>query len=345
MTSKAVHLVRHLAHATRAQSAHTQNKEELIGQVQKVKFLVKEPRVRKDVLYDELARLETQVGLVLNLEKHLIRKETGDINDLKNQLRDMRLRQSLTESGELPKRLDRILFLISELAARVDSYASVKENREKRMEELEGKIKESVERNFKELITLEKSITALERRYEELKQNRDVDQKHLRHIERRLKELRQKLLEKKGEIAEKRKEEFEKKLWGMPLKPEEELPAPKPVSALSFTPKPIPPPVVVESEVPEEQETPLTPEKPEPRHKMLFPEFAPSMGEEKKPSFPLFKEEKPVGERFAGLKIPPPPRPERGFTPAFEEELPPVPPLPREEKKGIRAFFQRLFRK
>ena len=186
MNTKALRLVKYLAQASKQEKKEEHH--ELVKQVKKVKTLAKKTQTQP--LQEELVKLESQISQVLKLEKNLLRREQTDVTSLNNQLNDLRLRLSVSESGPLRQRLDRILFLLGELTSRIDSYATMKEARQKRIEEIEKKVKESVERNFKEIITIEKSISSLDTRYSELKQNRDIDQKHLKRIESKLKELR-----------------------------------------------------------------------------------------------------------------------------------------------------------
>ncbi len=219
-----VSLIKSLA---RASAQSTPAHEELIAQIQKLKSLA-EKQNSKHVIHTELHKLEGQLRQVAKNQGRMLRKETDDMAALRVQLDEMK-----TGSGvELAQRLDRVMFLLSELNARVDTHASIREEQKKRMDELDQKITDNLEKNFKEIVQLEKSIAALDSKHADLKASEQFDQKHLKHIESRIRRLRGDLFEKKVELAEKRKDALIRE--ALPLNPRTELEAPPRRSAIGF---------------------------------------------------------------------------------------------------------------
>ncbi len=267
-------------------------------------------RAQHPELNEACTMLEQQLTRILRLEQTLLRKERIDTVSLQRQIHELREQLALSGSDELRRRLGRIEFLIGELGARVDTYVSMKERHDRRVEELEQRIKSNIDRNFQEILAVEKSIAALEKRAGELRQERDVDQNYLRTIDQRLDELRQRLFAKKLALAGKR---------GGSAVPAAEKQKPEAEESAAFPGTPLPPPAALPSSE---------------QHRMLFP---PPMQQTKGPvEFPLFKE-KPVSASPAG-------RPQEDPSPPLPE-IPPPPGMNRpEQEHPLGSFLKRLFR-
>ncbi len=253
---------------------------------------------------------------------------------MQKQLRDLRLKLSVTDSGELQRRLDRILFLLSELSARFETYTSIKVDREQKVKEIERKIKESVSQDLEEISEVEERVADLEERYRILKQKKKkVDKKQLQMLANKISFLRQKLADKRIEIAEKRKEDMARSFAGLPSRMQQRPQQPQKPQQFEeerYTTKPIPRPRLV---FPQQIQKPL--------HKIMFPEAQPVQDPESQ-QFPLYREEKPLAERF-------PPLPQPRFGAEFEQqqlaELPPLPALPLKKESILEKIFGSLGRK
>ena len=195
-----------------------------------------------------------------------------DIRDLKFQISDLKTKLALTGAQGLKPSLDKIAFLLGELTSRIDTYVKIKTDREQRIEELEKKIKERMDVNYKELMQMEKTLNSLEDKYEKISKKETSEDAKLKVIEERITELRNKLVEKREEIVEKKKMEL--------MKVKSQLPA-----------KPIPPPKLM---FPEEEKI---------KHKLMFPEAPPPPKPRKEPDFlpPEFPRKKGFMSWLKGL--------------------------------------------
>ena len=308
MASRALHLARHLAQAADARDSRresTMQHQQLLGHVQRMKML--SARAQRPELNEACTMLEQQLTRILRLEQTLLRKERIDTVSLQRQIHELREQLALSGSDELRRRLGRIEFLIGELGARVDTYVGMKERHDRRVEELEQRIKSNIDRNFQEILAVEKSIAALEKRAGELRQERDVDQSYLRTIDQRLDELRQRLFAKKLALAGKR---------GGGAVPATEKQKPEAEESAALLGAPAPPLTALPS--PEQ-------------HRMLFP---PPMQQTKgSVGFPLFKE-KPV-----------PALPAEELQEEPLPEIPPPPGMNKpEQEHPLGSFLKRLFR-
>lgn len=266
ISPKTLSFVEGLAKAQEKSEQGLKSKAELQKNLQQIKKMADQPGV-KNSLREELAKLEDNVMRVAAMEKQILNKEDMDIRDLKFQIRDLKTKLALTGAEGLKPSLDRITYLLGELTARIDTYTQIKTDREKRIEELETKIKQRMEENFKEINQIEKTLESLEKRYEEIKSTGDANQVTLNKIEEKISELRNKLIEKKHEVVQKKltqaKEEKRVGMFGqLPEKSSSHLPA-----------RPIPPPKFMN--FPE----------PEIKHKMIFPDIPSPQKFRKEPDF------------------------------------------------------------
>ena len=74
MASTAVRFVKALAYASQTPAQKTEEKKELIQQIETVKTLIKTPKAHKNRIAKELSRLERQLEKVVVLEHQLLRQ-------------------------------------------------------------------------------------------------------------------------------------------------------------------------------------------------------------------------------------------------------------------------------
>ncbi|MBW3015272.1 hypothetical protein KY330_02520 [Candidatus Woesearchaeota archaeon] len=96
--------------------------------------------------------------------------------------------EQLTRATDEIKRVHRD---ISELRERVDTV-SFKPMDRKRLDELERRIREDVQKNRKELLIIEQEIRQLERKSKKLKETGDVDKKVIEKVEKKIGDLKEK---------------------------------------------------------------------------------------------------------------------------------------------------------
>ena len=192
MYSRTARLVKVLTQANHFSNLGHEEKQKIFRHVEKVKSIMQEPQLDKDALYAELASLEKKMEEVLSFERKLLGRE-ADIKHLEHQLNDLRHKLSLSDSKQLRKRLDRILFLLGELAARADAHAHSKELHEERIAQVDKKVNSFLLQNTKNNNQLISPMSSLEKRYAKLKDNPEIPMVYLQSIESRILAIRQKL--------------------------------------------------------------------------------------------------------------------------------------------------------
>jgi hypothetical protein len=179
---KAHHLVRRLARASDKPSYHT---DDILARFQRVKKIAKHSAVGS-VHHDKLRRE------VIRLEKVLVERSKKN-KDLRRELRELKLHNSVTDTADLNKKFDRLIFLLGELAAKMSVVSKSKAQTHQRRHHLEKRIEKSVKKRSHHLIQTEKKIEELERILGRLKRKKTVDPERLAVVEDRIKELRRQL--------------------------------------------------------------------------------------------------------------------------------------------------------
>ena len=214
MASTAVRFVKALAYASQTPAQKTEEKKELIQQIETVKTLIKTPKAHKNRIAKELSRLERQLEKVVVLEHQLLRQNHSESGELKNQLKDLRLKLSLVHSGALKHQMDRLLFLIGEVGARVDNYVSMKEHHNTRMKSLEQSITKKMSPLNSRVSHIEQAIGQIEGRFSSLNKNAKLSVEQKKLFETRLARLRQALHKKKLEQLEKHRSVIQQSFHG-----------------------------------------------------------------------------------------------------------------------------------
>lgn len=353
VTLKTKQLLKSLAKAGQ-QMQQTQSKHEsVVAQLEKVKELSQQKAVPKRQLSEELEVLSQMLGGISDMQGQLLRKEDEQAAEVKRELRELKLKLSLVQSGDLSRKLDRIGFLITELTTRVNNYVDIKTDRERRVEELERKIKEQVSVNYRELQKLEQSVEALQEKYNELRESGKYSREHLSAVEKKLDELRLSVLKKKEQIIARRQEELmlprvesvQKKLLPapkprMPSSAQSKLPGQdQPFSSKLSSSRPEPVQGVSKSmpDLGDDDLLSLFPEEAagnggsvSGQHDFMFPKAG--QGMEQPPSF--------EAEELSKKDIPPPPF--EDFMPI--EPLQDLPPPPSKRRRGgLLGFVHRMF--
>ncbi|MBW2963462.1 hypothetical protein KY306_01670 [Candidatus Woesearchaeota archaeon] len=215
---KAMSFVKGLSKAQAETEHGAQTKKELEKSLTKVKSLAGQPGVKRS-LKEELEKLEDHILKVASMEKQILNKEDMDIKDLKFQIGDLKTKLALTGAEGLKQSLDKIGFLLAELNSQVRTYSNIQTDREKRVEELEKKIKEGMETHFREITEMEKTLARLEDKYEEIRKTEKSEDEKLKLIADRINELRERLIEKRAEIVEKKKHELMVQKSQLPARP------------------------------------------------------------------------------------------------------------------------------
>ncbi len=320
-SSQALVLMKHLAEAAQNRQASSDGKGQILEQIQKVKFLARASSPQKEKLKEELERLEQQLVHMLSPGSQLIKKEAGEFIPLKDELQQLRMRLALSSSSDLQKSLNRILFLIGDLGARMESYMTIKDERERRIEKIEKKIREQIDCNFEEIFRIEESISGMEERYSEIKKDTKIDKKRLSDIEAQISELRKKLMEKRTKLLGEQEEEGANNNDPYPQNAQ---------------------PVQAQRKITFPQKKSSSQENGGITHHILFPENLPSGSEA---AFPLFREEDGPSAEVKEPDESPNDNEEKISSELYNSSLPPPPQIKSGEHKGILQSLKSAFRK
>lgn len=242
---KARHFAKHVLLVAKKQKEKKQAREALTKHVKKVKRMTKAKSLKKADLAKALEELEQRVDEVLEKEGTLLvtaKKETEATQGVKSELskveerlneiskRDEEVIETLRskireleqelrgservrtmQTMENKQRLTGISSMIIDLRSRLTEMLRIKTSHDKRVEELEKKIKHKVSRNFQEMVKLEQHLNAMEEKYELMKKEGRYDKTMLEEVEDKIAELRKRLFLKKAGIEP----------------PEEKVPVPK----------------------------------------------------------------------------------------------------------------------
>ena len=101
------------------------------------------------------------------------------------------------ETGQNRRKIDEIYNLINAVNERVNKLVELKTERERKIKELEHKIKTESDTNQQEILRMEERLGETEQRYNKLKQQRKFSPTHLERIRRSIESFKRILAEKK----------------------------------------------------------------------------------------------------------------------------------------------------
>ena len=226
--------VKHVILAAKKQHEREQAKQNLAKQLEKVKTATTK-KANKTEIEKELKKLEKKLNDVLqkegkiiseekkdrvmdqslkgeirNLEvkiKQLSDKDTQVIEMLVNQIKGLEHELRITEGARHKEATDnkfeinQLSRAIVDMRERLKQSIEQKQERDKRIEEIEKKIKEKVGKNYNEIVKLEKQLLAMEDRYELAKKEGKYDKSILEEIEDRIKIVKQRLIMRRAGIG------------------------------------------------------------------------------------------------------------------------------------------------
>lgn len=227
--------VRHVVRAAKKQEEKKRAKEALKRQVRKVKKISVTKGIKKELIEKELKKLEDYLKEVLEKEGKLIvasKRDTEvteylkeEIKRLENKVGELRQRDieliemlrdqikgleqelRITEHGREEEtsvnklEIENISKAVVELRERIKQFVVSRTERERRIAELEKRIKEKVGKNYAEILKLEKQLRAMEEKYELVRKEGVYDKSILQEIGDKIKQLRQRLIMKKAGVG------------------------------------------------------------------------------------------------------------------------------------------------
>ncbi|MBW2992615.1 hypothetical protein KY345_05350 [Candidatus Woesearchaeota archaeon] len=169
-------------------------REDLKKHIAKVKKLAAGKRPSLGAIKKHISEIEDKVNNVLQKEAKLLRSsayENKTIVDLRKRIKELEEEISLKElhNKNLLKlnedNINKLSETIDALQKKIESYISTKTERERRMKELEDKIRRKVE-----VKGVDERLAELEKKYAELKQREDIEEEDLERVKHRIDHLK-----------------------------------------------------------------------------------------------------------------------------------------------------------
>ena len=168
-------------------------------------FLIKEGRLKAEegekgviskATHVELDRLNQKVKNLSAKDAYVIEMLAGKIKELEDELKITEQARQKEES-ENKFDIEQLSQAILDQRERLKKFIESKNERDKRMEEIEKKIKEKVGKNYDEIVKLEKQLQEMEAMYGLIKEKGVSD----KEIEDRIKLIKQRLIMKRAGIG------------------------------------------------------------------------------------------------------------------------------------------------
>lgn len=223
---EAKRLIKHMILAAERQKNSFKQKYDLNSQIERVKAAQpSKPKIRKELeilesKIDEVIEKEGKIMFAsqmentvsLDLKKEIQRLES-QINDLKEKDTDVigSLKDEISlikQSYQYERSINRLELentskAIIELRERIKKFVESREERDKKMDEIERKIKDRVGKNYGEILRIEKLIKDMEQRYDLIRKQGKYDRSILEEVEEKIRTLKQRLIMKKAGVPEK----------------------------------------------------------------------------------------------------------------------------------------------
>jgi hypothetical protein len=263
-------LAKHVLLAAKKQQDQQQSIDVLSEHVKKVKKLAKTKTLKKAI-----EELEEKVNLVLEKEGKILIKEDSSkeqmlemesrlnqaskrdaemieslrsqINELETELKNSERTRTM-QTMENKQRLTSISSITFDLKDKLNQALDAKTSHDKRVLELEKKIKHKLGKNYQEIIKFEMHLNEMENKYELMRKEGKYDKSMLEEVEEKILHLRKRLFLKKEGISPPKEKmyiaEIERKPSKKPIRHTLRMgTVPKPPEHLDFGEiPPIPPP-------------------------------------------------------------------------------------------------------
>ena len=162
---------------------------------------------------------EMQQSLIVLSERDTVMREMllNKIRDIGNRFKDnKRLDEDIRANSLKTEMLSSVL---GSLKSKVEKVIEIKQERQKRIQELEEKIKSKVDKNFQEILRMEDQLGMIIGHYEKAR----LDSKHDPTM---LEELKEKIELLKNRLERKKQQAFEKRKFPSKISPEDHLKKP-----------------------------------------------------------------------------------------------------------------------
>ena len=190
--------VKHVLAVTKKQEDRRKAREALVEHIQKIKKEAKGNKTNKEKLNKHLAELENKVQDLLNKEAKMLRSqeyENKTLQELRKKINLLEQQIAIKEEENRNlmqmnrEKIQAMQDSISSLRHHVGDYVQEKTARDRRLQQLENKIRAKVD--YKKLDTPQEQIRRLEQKYVYLQQKGTTSQEVLEKIQERIQLLRQ----------------------------------------------------------------------------------------------------------------------------------------------------------
>lgn len=209
-------------------------KSELGNHIEKIKNLAVKKNIKKTTVSRALKELEKKISTLIEQEKQTLELQRKDIaktnkidSDTESMQKQFRLfsEQDVRMIDELRNRIkqieegkgSQITRMADELKSKLNEIENSRAEREKRIIELEKKVKKSVTDNFIELMSIEQQLANMEIQYKKMKHEGKYDKGIIRAFKDKIQALKEHLFVKKKNLVE----EQMKKGAPLPVNPKE----------------------------------------------------------------------------------------------------------------------------
>jgi hypothetical protein len=151
-----------------------------------------------DSLKQDIHRIESRISELSEKDARVITALVSEIKSLESalaQTEQKRLKESVMSKTEIGT----INQSMSDLRDKIKQFMTAREEREKRVEEIERKIKHRVDKNFEEIVSIELLLTEMEKRLEDMKGK--YSKGIVQQFEEKISWLKQKLVMRKAGIG------------------------------------------------------------------------------------------------------------------------------------------------
>ncbi|MFC1697190.1 hypothetical protein ACFL1H_02570 [Nanoarchaeota archaeon] len=217
-------------------SKSDKSKKKLATQIDKIKKVTSKKKVSKISVDKELIKLEGLISDVIEKEKSILTTENmrtqlaknvrNRVTELTKKIDDIEEMRN-EEYQDSKQSVRKLQSTVNQLSTKFDAYTKAKNERDKRMMELEEKIKDKVDDNLQEVLKVEEQIRKLEKIYIKLKAEGETPPEQMEQIGKKISTLKQDAHEKRvaAIVGEKPKKKEELLLDEKPtFKPERALP-------------------------------------------------------------------------------------------------------------------------
>lgn len=189
---KVKRFVRHILIASKKLNSLNEARNNLKTKLNDMRNLSNKPaKVMKVELDSHIDELISRVNFLIESEKKIVRlsKQNSISNNNEFQEKISTLQKEIDSLRNENQKINTLSETIKELESKLENYENLKSERDKRLEELESKIKDRVDKSDLEILSIEETLKSLSNRYSELADSGKHSEDDLSNIKSRIEDL------------------------------------------------------------------------------------------------------------------------------------------------------------